>query len=88
MQSRVLIPATVILCALLLRAAIGQQAAPPNQPPPSPFSGREDPYFPKATPTQRFPIVNQPAPLPKFGSLAEEPAAEPPVPGIRTPILR
>jgi parvulin-like peptidyl-prolyl isomerase len=87
-QSRVLIPATVILCAVLLRAAIGQQGAPTNQPPPSPFSGREDPYFPKATPPQRFPIVNQPAPLPKFGSLAEEPAAEPPVPGIRAPILR
>src|SRR5204862_3404919 len=56
--------------------------------PPRPFSGREDPYFPQATPPQRFPIVNQPAPPPKFGSLPEEPAAEPPVPGIRAPVIR
>ena len=86
---RVLILAAVILSALALRAAFCQQAAPTNQPPPGPFSGgREDPYFPKANQPQRFPIVNQPAPLPKFGSVPEEPAAEPPVPGIRSPIFR
>ena len=80
--------ASLCLIALLLRAAFGQQAAPQDQPPPSPFSGgREDPYFPKATPPQRFPIVNQPAPLPKLGAFTEEPADAPP-PGFREPILR
>ncbi len=89
MLNRVLILATVVFSALLLRAACGQQSDPSFQPPPSPFSsGREDPYFPKPNQPQKYPIVNQPAPLPKFGSIPEEPVAEPPVPGIRTPIFR
>ena len=73
--------------ARFLRAAIGQQAGPQKQPPPGPFSGREDPYFPKATQPQRFPIVNQPAPLPKLGNFSEEPE-EAPLPGLREPFLR
>lgn len=89
MLNRVLILATVVFSALLLRAARGQQTDPSFQPPPSPFSGgRDDPYFPKPNQPQKYPIVNQPAPLPKFGGLPEEPAAEPPVPGIRTPVFR
>jgi len=80
--------ATLCFFALLLRAAVGQQAPPQTEPPPSPFSGgREDPYFPKAAPVQRFPIVNQPTPLPKLGTLTEEPVDAPP-PGFREPILR
>ena len=76
------------LFALLLRAALGQQAAPVDQPPAGPFNGgRSDPYFPKATSPQRFPIVNQPTPLPKLGTLTEEPADGPP-PGFREPVLR
>jgi parvulin-like peptidyl-prolyl isomerase len=85
---RLITLATLCFFALLLRAAIGQQAAPQTEPPPSPFSGgREDPYFPKAAPVQRFPIVNQPTPLPKLGTLTGEPVDSPP-PGFREPLLR
>ncbi len=88
MPHRSCILASLCFFALALRAAVGQQAAPQNEPPPSPFSGgREDPYFPKAATVQRFPIVNQPTPLPKLGTLTDEPADTPPH-GFREPILR
>jgi hypothetical protein len=77
------------LCLALPATAVPQQqdTAPQDQPPPSPFREREDPYFPKATSPQRFPIVNQPAPLPKLTNLDEEPADRPP-PGFREPVFR
>ncbi len=77
------------LCLTFAGVAVSQQnAGPQDQPPPSPFrEGREDPYFPKGTSPQRFPIVNQPAPPPKLSNFGEEPADRPP-PGIREPVLR
>jgi parvulin-like peptidyl-prolyl isomerase len=80
--------ATLCLLAFFLRAetieslVIGQDSLPP-----SPRAGRADPYFPKANSPQRFPIVNQPAPLPRLGNFDEE-SAEAALPGLREPILR
>ncbi|MBC7856516.1 MAG: peptidylprolyl isomerase [Pirellulaceae bacterium] len=82
MPHRLLTFIGLFLLALFLRAALGQE-----QPPPGPFSGREDPYFPKASQPQRYPIVNQPTPLPKLGTLTEE-IAETPQPEFRQPVLR
>jgi parvulin-like peptidyl-prolyl isomerase len=87
---RPLILATLLLFALALRAALGQVSEPPR----SPFSGsREDPYFPRAPlPAnqpgigQRFPIANQPKPVPKLAFTEE--AAEPPVSVLREPLVR
>lgn len=87
MPHRSLVLASLLLLALL-RAPLGPPAALcQEQPPLGPFSGREDPYFPKANQPQRYPIVNQPTPLPKLGTLTEEPAEAPP-PGFRQPVLR
>ncbi len=83
MPHRLLIIASLILLAPLgPPAVLGQQ-----QPPPGPFSGREDPYFPRTNQPQRYPIVNQPTPLPKLGSLTEE-VVETPQPEFRQPVLR
>lgn len=88
-----MISAILFLLALVMRAALGQQSAPQEQPPRSPFSGsREDPYFPRAplTPNQpgigqRFPIANQPKPVPKL-EFTEQP--ETAAAGFREPVLR
>ena len=89
MPHRSLKLAKLRLFAPLLSAALGGSVAfAQDQPPPGPFSGgRADPYFPKATEAQRFPIVNQPAPPPKLGSFSEEPE-DAPLPGFREPIIR
>ena len=87
MPSRAFIPATLLLLALGVRAGFAQQTS-PQAPPPSPFSApRSDPYFPPAplAPNQpgigqRFPIVNQPSPVPRLGfaeEVAEAPVATP-----------
>lgn len=78
----------VLVLALHCPVLAQQQPAPQNQPPPSPFNGgRGDPYFPKGTSPQRFPIVNQPAPVPRLSNFGEEPIQDPPS-GFREPLLR
>jgi parvulin-like peptidyl-prolyl isomerase len=85
---RPFIPATVLLLALGMRTALAQPLS-PQAPPPSPFSGtRPDPYFPREplAPNQpgigqKFPIVNQPPPVPRLGitdEAAEAPVTTPP----------
>ena len=94
MPYRLLISATLLLVALPLRVAIGQESEPQEQPPRSPFSGgRDDPYYPREpiAPNQpgigqRFPIANQPKPVPKL-EFREE-TAEPPVTSLREPLVR
>ncbi len=89
MPHRSLKLAKLRLRATFLSAVLGGSVAfAQDQPPPGPFSGgRADPYFPRATEAQRFPIVNQPAPPPKLGNFSEEPE-EAPLPGFREPVLR